>query len=570
MIRRKMKKNFYLMIFLICIFSISTGYALLNSTLIIMGTSAIQKNTWDIHFENLNVTKGSVTATSEPRITNSNRISDFTFVLDKRGDFYEFTVDIVNSGSLDAMIDSVEKTPALTIEQQKYLSYTITYQNNEEINKNQLIKSNDFIKIKVRVEFKSNITASDLPQTQQILNLGFHINYIQAEDNGTHVDNNGKLIKVVSGTGTNIGDEVCFGKECFYVISSTYEKITMLAKYNLYVGGVYNSGWTAYGEEATGKQNHEMKGYIVGQKFRNGITKFSDTNYWSSTVSNYPAYVYNENSLLYGYVENYKSYLSTLGVISLDARLITKEELEELGCSGDVCSFAPSWIYATSYWSGTADTSYDVCGVSSENNFFNNFYEFDNYFGVRPVIEIDRSILPVEPVTPVANGSLDAIGTIVTIGTEQFYTIGIEGENVKLLSMMNITLDENPSQSSDENSTVFSDVGTDYSGSIVEGYVNNYKNTLELTYGIEITSTRLITLDELRDEDTFACEWDGSCPDIYPWIYSTSYWTETRDTGDYILGIFSHNLLIGQAYYEDNQLGVRPVIVIPKSTVVLK
>ena len=234
--RYKRRKTSYLLIFVIVLLSISTGYAALNSTLIIMGTSAIQKNIWDVHFENLNIKEGSVTATTEPTITDSNRISDFTFVLDKRGDFYEFVVDVGNKGSVDAMVNSVEMTPALTSEQEKYLTYKITYENGEEIKKNQLVKVNDFVRIKVRVEFKSNITAADLPQTQQILNLGFHINYIQAEDNGDFVDNNGKLVKVVSGSGTNTGDEVCFGKECFYVISSTNEKITMISKYNLYVG----------------------------------------------------------------------------------------------------------------------------------------------------------------------------------------------------------------------------------------------------------------------------------------------------------------------------------------------
>ena len=71
------RKYSYFIIFLIVLLSISTGYAALNSTLIIMGTSAIQKNIWDVHFENLNITEGSVTASSEPQITDSNRISNF-------------------------------------------------------------------------------------------------------------------------------------------------------------------------------------------------------------------------------------------------------------------------------------------------------------------------------------------------------------------------------------------------------------------------------------------------------------------------------------------------------------
>ena len=39
-------------------------------------------------------------------------------------------------------------------------------------------------------------------------------------------------------------------------------------------------------------------------------------------------------------------------------------------------------------------------------------------------------------------GDINEIGTIVTIGDQQFYTIGTEGDNVKLLSKTIITLEE--------------------------------------------------------------------------------------------------------------------------------
>ena len=116
--------------------------------------------------------------------------------------------------------------------------------------------------------------------------------------------------------------------------------VTMLAKYNLYVGGESNSSWTAYGEEATGKQDSNMLGYAPGQSVRKGTMAFSSTYYWSSTVSSYPAYVYDSNSTLYSYVENYKTYLSTLGVTPSEARLITYEELTALGCSDSSCRSA--------------------------------------------------------------------------------------------------------------------------------------------------------------------------------------------------------------------------------------
>lgn len=45
--------------------------------------------------------------------------------------------------------------------------------------------------------------------------------------------------KVISGDGTNIGDEIQCGTENFYVLSNDGENVKMLAKYNLYVDRIY-------------------------------------------------------------------------------------------------------------------------------------------------------------------------------------------------------------------------------------------------------------------------------------------------------------------------------------------
>lgn len=50
---------------------------------------------------------------------------------------------------------------------------------------------------------------------------------------------NAAACKVVTGDGTNIGDEIQCGTENFYVISNDGANIKMLAKYNLYVGNTY-------------------------------------------------------------------------------------------------------------------------------------------------------------------------------------------------------------------------------------------------------------------------------------------------------------------------------------------
>ena len=390
------RKTLYLVfsLVLISVFTLSIAYAALSATLNIQGNAEVVASTWDIHLDNVQLNNKSVTGTA-PTITGGTTAT-FSTILNIPGDFYEFTIDVVNDGSIDAMIDSVIKEPTLTTNQAKYLNYIIEYQNGKSINSKQLVSKNSFVRLKVRVEFRKDIIASDLPTSNETLNLAFTVNYIQSDGSGSSVKDNGEFINpltVVSGDGTKTSDEVCIGEECFYVMYSDDTTVTMLAKYNLYVGGEYNSSWTAYGEEATGKQDSTMLGYVSGQSIRKGTIKFSNTNYWSSTVSSYPSYVCDSNSTLYSYVEDYKTYLSTLGVTPIEARLITKEEIETLGCSGSSCKNAPSWVCATSYWMGEAYSSSFVWMVYSSGSFSSYDPSVNTRFGCRPVITISRDYL---------------------------------------------------------------------------------------------------------------------------------------------------------------------------------
>ena len=129
----KSKKNkIYYLIIILVLFGVSIGHAVMNRTLSITGNSLVNQNTWDIHFDNPLVTEDSVTL-DLPTIDSKNFVVSFDVNLDLPGDFYEFTVDIVNDGTIDAMIDSIQNTYVLTEEQKKYLNYTITYQGGDEI-----------------------------------------------------------------------------------------------------------------------------------------------------------------------------------------------------------------------------------------------------------------------------------------------------------------------------------------------------------------------------------------------------------------------------------------------------
>lgn len=83
------------------------------------------------------------------------------------------------------------------------MNYTITYQNGESVINNQLISANTSQRLLVKVEYRSDLVASDLPSTTQTLNLSFVVNYVQSDGNGISVPGNGKDLISFSIGGTS-------------------------------------------------------------------------------------------------------------------------------------------------------------------------------------------------------------------------------------------------------------------------------------------------------------------------------------------------------------------------------
>ena len=162
------RKTLYMIlgIMVISIFSLTIVYAALSVTLKITGNTEVVASSWDIHLDNVRVISGSVSGAAT---MISYTTSVFSTTLTNPGDFFEYTVTVVNDGSIDAMIDSITKTSTLTETQAKYVNYTIEYQNGESINTKQLLQANSFVILKVRVEFRKDVIASDLPKQSEKL-----------------------------------------------------------------------------------------------------------------------------------------------------------------------------------------------------------------------------------------------------------------------------------------------------------------------------------------------------------------------------------------------------------------
>ena len=383
---KRMNKTIYIIFVFIGLFCISVGYAAINRTLNITGNSEVKENTWDIHFDNLQVSTGSVDAIKEPFLDNNNLSIDFGVYLDLPGDFYEFTVDVVNAGSIDAMIDSIIKTPDLTDEQKKYINYVIAYQGGDEISSKQILFKDDYVRIKVRVDYRKDITENDLPIVDQNLELSFNLNYVQANNTGSVVTNHG--IIGVDGALDEIGTIVTIGTEKFYVYGTVGNNVKLLSMYNLYVGNecISASSCSPYGDAATGMQSPKMNS---DSTLRQGTTVFSSNEQKGTNYSDY------EGSIVEEYVNNYHNLLEERFEIDvIEARLISKEELEDtFGCVKWLyCSTEYPWIYLTNYWTGTAYNDIWIWTINNKGQSGSNVYNH-TYFGVRPVIIMSKNDL---------------------------------------------------------------------------------------------------------------------------------------------------------------------------------
>ena len=266
--RRKSVNNkrrmIYFSLFFVFLF-ISMGYAYLNTSLSITGDTTIAGNTWDIHFENLNVSENSVSATVPASIQDNGTSVKYSAVLGSPGDYYEFSVDVVNAGTLPGKISSVNigafyefgddvfnagtlpgKISSVNIkeitpedpEDPDYLDYYITYINGVSVQNGDLLNPGSRKRIVVRIQNDSNLSIAidvtytiDYIQTNEIeINAGNIIQNLAAQNSTCITKYEGQITDRVGETVTasNVYFDKCsdkrnviFGGFCWQVIRTT-------------------------------------------------------------------------------------------------------------------------------------------------------------------------------------------------------------------------------------------------------------------------------------------------------------------------------------------------------------
>ena len=179
--KRKKKKVLSVLVLLLLILGVSIGYAVLSQALTINGTSSIGGSTWNVHFENVKVTDGSVAASVAPTTSGTTTTSlTYTVSLQQPGDFYEFTVDVKNGGSIDAKLDGAPSITGPTTAQDVYTNASFLNSDNTAVPSGQTLAADAKRTYRVRVEFDSNISASQLPSSAQTVTFTVSMPWIQA------------------------------------------------------------------------------------------------------------------------------------------------------------------------------------------------------------------------------------------------------------------------------------------------------------------------------------------------------------------------------------------------------
>lgn len=181
---------------LVCLFlvvvSIGVGYAYVRDSLSLNGNSTLASNSFNVYFDNIVINKETARVNTAANIYNDGKSVGFNVSLTKPGDIYDFYVDVVNGGSIDAMIGIV---PSLEIpdEYKDVVLYKINYEDGLPLRENDLLKAanNDtdrankinVVTLHIVMKYKlstnnEQLVTTDIPS----FSVNFDIPYVQAKD----------------------------------------------------------------------------------------------------------------------------------------------------------------------------------------------------------------------------------------------------------------------------------------------------------------------------------------------------------------------------------------------------
>ena len=438
---KKNKKQSTLLLIVILL-AVSIGFALLSTTLKINGVTGVKKNTWSVYWDSLGdiVKTDGVVVNQEAIINqNDNTLVNFDVLLNVPGDYYEFQVDAVNAGTLNAMLDivSVVINDDEDEELPNYLEFSVKYADDKELVPGHLLAKADSSttpptvtreRYKVRIKFKDTITPEELDNIpEDSYSIQVKIPYKQADD--TAEDRHLTKFTVPSGKTKDtleIGDELCADTECFDFIRYDNNDLVLITKYNLNVGGPHPlSGDVTY------LQDSRALGYEWNSGNRYCAVPYSGANgYWYGSMGIYeqyrddpqdaykwPAHTFDlskdgapgtETYSVAYYVKKYEEKLSEKNIHIESARIPDYSDVFTSDTAGELTlSFnnpkcqenTPAFIKRTSFWTQLAIQDQTMVGIRSTGNNWTgcdatsvyadqgSYY----YYGVRPIVVVSKT-----------------------------------------------------------------------------------------------------------------------------------------------------------------------------------
>ncbi len=258
-------------------------------------------------------------------------------------------------------------------------------------------------------DIKSDLKVEDIENTVKTTGIGGRQKILILDQNGNwtgefNADNkiseDGGAIIYPVGKKENtveVGDLVTIGTEDFYVLENSESELKLLARYNLKVGKDYGDGGVVLhehtpSEEGYGRQSSEARGRHHDGGNSICTVAFSSTAYWEGQTGEgkkYPDnYVYDNNSAIYPYLENYKTYLEGFG-INPEVKLLDNSDSHSLYNLNK-----EALLYTTSFWRGNSysynNNEYIVVYYYSDGASGISPPSYNYSFGVRPEVIIKK------------------------------------------------------------------------------------------------------------------------------------------------------------------------------------
>lgn len=175
-------KSWLLLLFI----ALGVGYAVLMSNIGTSGIARVSGNQWNVYLDHLVVNANSVSGnqvTEAAHIVGDTSIQ-FEVTLNVPEEYYIFTVDVVNDGSLDAMIG--ELGFEMDGEEIEYLTIYGFYSDGIPLEEKQLLRAHTSDTIMFIVGF-DEIDNDDLSSTAQSRSFLLTLTYVQADNTAEEV-----------------------------------------------------------------------------------------------------------------------------------------------------------------------------------------------------------------------------------------------------------------------------------------------------------------------------------------------------------------------------------------------